>query len=105
VALLVRESRLAERVRRARSTCRVLMHVRTHFARIVAVWRHRRPGRHVHLGVAGGRGARDVGDSGDVIPVETMTESERDHAEKQDDDAEIHARSLPSNLAYRKQPQ
>ena len=55
--------------------------------------------------MAGGRGARDVGDRGDVIPVEAMAEAERDHAEQQDDDAEIHARSLPSDVAYRKQPQ
>ena len=105
MALLVGETRLSERVRRTRSTRSVLVHVRSHLAGVVTVRRHWRPGRDVDLRVAGGRGARDVGDRGDVIPVETMTEAERDHAEQQDDDAEVHARSLPSNLAYRKQPQ
>ena len=105
MALLVGETRLPERVRGTRSTRRVLMHVRAHLARVVTVWRYGRPGRDVDLRVAGGRGARDVGDRGDVIPVETMAEAKRDHAEQQDDDAEIHARSLPSDVAYRKQPQ
>ena len=105
MALLMGETRLAERVRRTRSACRVLVHVRAHLARVVAVRRHGRSGRHVDLRVARGRRARDVGDRGDVIPVETMPEAERDHAEEQNNDAEVHARSLPSNLAYRKQPQ
>jgi len=34
-----------------------------------------------------------------------VAEAERDHSEQQHDDTEIHARSLPSDLAYRKQPQ
>ena len=102
MALLMRETLLPERVRRTWSTGRVLMHVRSHLAGVVAVWRHGRPGRHVDLRVARGRGARDVGDRSYVIPVETMAEAERDHAEQQDDDAEVHVRSLPSDRAYRK---
>jgi hypothetical protein len=105
VALLVGETRLSERVRRTRSTRSVLVHVRSHLAGVVTVRRHGRPGGHVDLRVAGRGGARDVGDRGDVIPVEAVPKAERDHAEQQDDDAEIHARSLPSEQAYRKQPQ
>jgi hypothetical protein len=34
-----------------------------------------------------------------------MAKAERGHADQQRDEAQVHARSLPSDLAYRKQPQ
>src|SRR5205814_7050351 len=72
VALLMREPRLPERVHRPGPARRVLVLVATQLGGLVSVRWHRRAGRHVRLGVARARRARDVGDRGDVVPVEAV---------------------------------
>src|SRR5712691_8900355 len=59
---------------------------------------HRRAGGDVRLGVARARRARDVGDRGDVVPVEPVPETERGHPEEQDDKAEVHC-YMPEAIA------
>src|SRR5687768_14016180 len=100
--LLVREARLAERMHRIRSSGSVLVGVASHLVVVTMRCDRRRRG-YVDLGVSGARGARDVGDRGDVIPVESMTESERDHAEKQADETQVHG-SQPTERPGLSQP-
>jgi len=92
VPLLVRELRVGEDVER--SGVVVLVSV-LRGALVVRVPRHRRDGRDVLVRVRRGRGARDVGDGRDVIPVEAVAEPEHGHAREEPDDAEVHVAVQP----------
>ena len=80
MALLMGEAGFRKRVHGAGSLGRVLVLVISHLVALVAVGRHRRARRDIRFGVARARRARDIGDRGDVIPVESVPEAERGHS-------------------------
>ena len=80
VALLVCEPGFSEGVHRTCAGGRVLVLVAAQLGGFVAVRGHRSARRHLCLGMARARCARDVGDGGDVVPVEAVPESERGHS-------------------------
>jgi len=83
----VREARLREDVERAGVRVRMTVLGRPDLMR---VRRHGRDGRDILIRMRCRRGAGDVGDRGDVVPIEAMPETQHRHSREQAEDPEVH---------------